>query len=196
MSRPGGRNAIQRSCYSGRKRFHCLIHQTVTTPDGLLFHMYGPEVGRRHDMTLYRQSGIDEQLEQHLYINNKQYCLYGDPAYVLRAWLLIAFDRNTATADELLYNKGMSSVREAVDCFRFLWTYKYLKQIWTSQDFTVQKDAPSAQFATCNALQRCCFIVEHSHLHTEDICIQKSSGQVSTYFDCRPPTLSRYLTIQ
>ena len=35
------------------------MYQTVTTPDGLLFYMYGPEVERRHDMTLYRECGLD-----------------------------------------------------------------------------------------------------------------------------------------
>lgn len=59
ISRPGGNSSLQRDCYSGHKRFHCLLNQSVTTPDGLMFHLYGPEIGRRHDMTLYRQSGID-----------------------------------------------------------------------------------------------------------------------------------------
>lgn len=35
-----------------------------TTPDGLLFYIYGPEVGQRHDMTLYRESGLDGILNQ------------------------------------------------------------------------------------------------------------------------------------
>lgn len=48
MSRPGGSGA---PCYSGHKRFICLIYQSVTIPDGLMYHLYGPEVGRRHDMT-------------------------------------------------------------------------------------------------------------------------------------------------
>lgn len=52
MSRPGGSTTLQRSVYSGHKCFHCLIYQTVTTPDALVFHMYGPEVGRRHDMNI------------------------------------------------------------------------------------------------------------------------------------------------
>ena len=62
MCRPVGANAMQRSVYSGHKRFHCLIYQTITTPDGLIFSMYSPEVGRRHDMTLYRQSKIGDDL--------------------------------------------------------------------------------------------------------------------------------------
>lgn len=47
IGRPGGPGKVQRSCYSGQKRAHCLIYQTITTPDGLVFYMYGPEVGRR-----------------------------------------------------------------------------------------------------------------------------------------------------
>lgn len=39
----------------GHERFHFLISQTVTTPDGLNFNLYGPEVGRLHDVTLLRQ---------------------------------------------------------------------------------------------------------------------------------------------
>jgi len=63
MSRPGGAGANQWTCYSGHKRFYCLIYQTVTTPDGLMFYLYGPEVGCRHDMTLYRQRNLDSDLQ-------------------------------------------------------------------------------------------------------------------------------------
>ena len=62
MCRPGGHVSIQRRCYSGRKRYHCSIYQTLTTPDGLIFHIYGPEVGRRHDLTLLKESGSEDSL--------------------------------------------------------------------------------------------------------------------------------------
>ena len=42
---PCGSAVNLRVFYSGHKRFHCLIYQTVTKPYGLLFYMYGPEVG-------------------------------------------------------------------------------------------------------------------------------------------------------
>lgn len=54
MCRPGGENSLQRAFYSGHKIFNCLISQTVSTPDCLIWHLLGPEVGRRHDVTLYR----------------------------------------------------------------------------------------------------------------------------------------------
>lgn len=52
MSRPGGDGTIQQSCDSGYKRFHCLLYKSISTPDGLMFHIYRPEVGHRHDMAL------------------------------------------------------------------------------------------------------------------------------------------------
>jgi len=85
VARPGG--GLQRACYSGHKRRHVLKFQSVTTPDGLVFHMYGPHEGRRHDMVLYYESGMDDDLRQTLLIDGVQHCLYGDSAYVLRAWM-------------------------------------------------------------------------------------------------------------
>jgi len=50
VARPGG--GLQRCMYSGHKRDHVMKFQSVVTPDGLLFHLYGPVEGRRHDMTM------------------------------------------------------------------------------------------------------------------------------------------------
>jgi DDE superfamily endonuclease len=49
---------MQRAMYSGHKRRPGLKWQVVTTPDGMLFHVFGPFEGRRHDMDLYAGSGI------------------------------------------------------------------------------------------------------------------------------------------
>ena len=95
-----------------------------------MFYMFGPEVGRRHYMTLFRQSGLNEQLVENLSLQDRQYCLYGDAAYVLRPWLQVAFRTHGSPANQLLYNEMMSSVREAVEC-----TYKDLQKMWASQDF-------------------------------------------------------------
>lgn len=62
ICRPGGAGSYQRACYSGHKRFNCLIYQKRTTPGGLIFSLFGPEVGRRHDMTLFRRSVIEKGL--------------------------------------------------------------------------------------------------------------------------------------
>lgn len=180
MCRPGGRSVLQRSTYSGHKRIHCLIYQTITTPDGLMFYMYGPEVGRRHDMTLYRQSGIGDELAAVLLIDGKQYCIYGDAAYLLRPWLQTAHPRLNATAAELMYNKLMSAVRTAVE-----WTYKDVKQLWCSQDFKRSlkvRKSPIALLYKASAL-----------LWNFHVCLYRD-GQTKSHFDIQAPTLSEYIT--
>lgn len=47
----------------------CLIYQTITTPDGLVFASYGPEVERHHNFTLYRDSRWDGELENFMLID-------------------------------------------------------------------------------------------------------------------------------
>lgn len=52
MSRPGVIAAKHRTCYTGHKLLHFLINQTGTTADGQILHMYGTELGHRHDIAL------------------------------------------------------------------------------------------------------------------------------------------------
>lgn len=66
-------------------------------------------------MTLYHQSGLGNVLEVMLVINGKQYCLYGDMAYLLRQWLQTAFPRLNTTEQEISYNKMISVVHTAVE---------------------------------------------------------------------------------
>lgn len=75
MCHPGGAGENQRARYYGNKQCHCLVYQTVTTPDGLMFNLYGPEAGRRYDMTLYREEDLDRILKSALSIAETQYCL-------------------------------------------------------------------------------------------------------------------------
>lgn len=43
VCRPKGENVLERSLYNGHKSTHCIKFQTITTPYGLCFHIYGPE---------------------------------------------------------------------------------------------------------------------------------------------------------
>lgn len=64
MTRPGGLNVIQNSCYSGHMSRPCLVYISVTTLDGLFLYLYGSEVGCHQNMTLHRQTALHEALEQ------------------------------------------------------------------------------------------------------------------------------------
>lgn len=130
MSRPGREGSMQRSKYSGNNRMHYLVYQTITTLDGLIFSFYGPEESRRHDLILLRRSGITSILEECLLINERQFCVYGDAAYLLRPWIQKAYDLDTATEEQKLFKKLMSAVRVTVE-----WNYKYLKKKWSINDY-------------------------------------------------------------
>ena len=66
MARPDAQNENQRTRYSSHKRFHCLIYQTRTTPDGLIFALHGGIEGIRHDLSVSRKSDFNSQLESSL----------------------------------------------------------------------------------------------------------------------------------
>lgn len=63
IARPGGSYTAQRSVYSGHKHFYCLSYQTLTTPDGLIFHIYGPVERRLPNISIYHSCGLNARLE-------------------------------------------------------------------------------------------------------------------------------------
>jgi hypothetical protein len=60
---------MQRATYSGHKRRPGLKWKVVTTPDGMLFYVFGPFEGRRHDVHLFAESGLDDVLAEGLLID-------------------------------------------------------------------------------------------------------------------------------
>ena len=179
MSRPGGHSSLQRSCYSGHKRFHCLMYQTVSTPERLIFHLYGPEVGRRHDLTLLRESKLQDRLQVCLKINGSQFYIYGDAAYMIRPWLQVAYPRTGATPDRQTLNSNISGVCVAVE-----WNYKDLKQMWSFNDFPRAlkvRQSPLGLIHTASAI-----------LLNFKTCIE-GGGQLQAYFKCPHPSSDEYL---
>jgi len=180
IARPG--RGLQRVCYSGHKRCHAIKFQSICTPDGLLFHLFGPVEGRRHDMLLYHESGVDAQLEATLLIDETQFSIYGDSAYILRAWIQRGYGAwSDGDAEEQAYDGAMNRLREAVEG-----GLKEVKQQFTSLDFKrklkICETSVGAQYLSGALLRnmRSCFY----------------GNQTSTYFDCAAPSIERYLQCQ
>jgi nuclease HARBI1 len=119
---------MQRATYSGHKKRPGLKWQVVTTPDGMLFHVFGPFEGR--DMQVYAESGLDDVLGDSLLIGGIQYHLYGDSGYALRPYLMTPFEGAALTTDEALFNKRMSKVRVSVE-----WAFKDIKKYFSKTLF-------------------------------------------------------------
>ena len=109
-----GRN--QRVLYNGHKKVHAIKFQSVVTPDGMIANMFGPVEGRRHDSAMLAMSNLLPQLQQNsIDTNGNLMCIYGDPAYPVRAQLLSPFPLAHITPAESAWNQSMSSVRVAVE---------------------------------------------------------------------------------
>ena len=89
------------------------------------------------------------------------------------------FTRGVCSAAKEAINTRMSEARVNVEH-----TYKYLKQLWSSQDFSLNikiRKAPVALLYKISAL-----------LTNFRVCLHKDV-QVNAYFDYREPTLEEYL---
>jgi len=177
IARPKGRE--QRATYSGHKRRNCVKFQAISLPDGLIFNIFGPVEGRRHDMTLYRRSNIAADLERSLLIGGRQFYIYGDPAYVLRAYLQTGFQGSALSQEQKDFNKLMSAVRIAVE-----WAFKDVKKYFTHVDSPRKlglRRTPAGLWY-------------HVAVILWNMCTCLYGSQSASFFNCTPPSLETYLT--
>lgn len=164
----------QKSCYSGHKRQHCVKFQGVMSPCGLMAHLFGPVEGCRHDSFMLGESKLLDSLSQG---DLQNYCLYGDPAYPIRAQLLAPY-RGDVANDQNVFNKEMSRVRQSVE-----WGFGKVTTNFAFLDFKKNLKLllqPVSKYYVVGVFLMNC--------HT---CIYGS--QTSSYFDCEPPSLTEYL---
>jgi hypothetical protein len=112
IARPSGTS--QRASYSGHKRQICLKFQAISAPDGLVLHLFGPVEARRHDMFLYNESRLENVLRSSMVMADRQYYLYGNPAYTLRPYLQVGFKGSALGPAEVAFN--FCHVHGARDC--------------------------------------------------------------------------------
>jgi DDE superfamily endonuclease len=105
----------QRGTYSGHKRRNCITFQEISAPDGCILHLFGPTEGRRHDMTLYRESAIDKALQASLLGGGVQYYIYGDSEYCLCPYLQVVSQGSDRKPENVFFHASMARVRIAVE---------------------------------------------------------------------------------
>lgn len=127
---PSSKGAAQRATYTEHKRRNSIKFQAVSCPDGLILHIYGPLESRRHDITMFRLSGIEANLSDSLLIDGRKCFIYGDPAYILRAYLQIGFGGGNLTPPQSSISKGMAQVLISVE-----WGSKDIKKYFTDAYF-------------------------------------------------------------
>lgn len=83
IARLGGNNWKQGAVSSGHERMHRSVYQTVPNPDGLIIHLFRPVEDMHLAASLYRKSGLDENLSKNCLVDHELYYIYGDQLYVL-----------------------------------------------------------------------------------------------------------------
>ena len=160
-----------RLVYNGHKRCHALKYQGVMLANGIMGQLAGPYEGRRHNAHLNYDCGIEGQVPH-------GFCLYGDPAYPLRGPIIAPFLGLHLTAEQELFNKNMSSVRQSVE-----WGFGKVLQLFPFPDYNKNLKLflqPVAKYYIVATLL--------ANAHT---CLYGS--QISTYFGLNPPNLEAYL---
>ncbi len=177
VCRPG---LHQRDCYSGHKRCHGVIFQSIVLPNGLIGNMFGPIEGRRHDSHMLRESGILTQLQNLPLHNNLPYALYGDAAYPLGPSIICPFRGARLNQEQHDFNTIMSSSRQCVE-----WGFGKITTQWAFLDFRKNLKVllqPVAKYYLVASLLTNC--------HT---CLYGS--QTGLYFGLNPPSIEEYLGV-
>jgi len=168
----------QRANYNGHHRVHALKYQSVVTPDGLIAHLSGPFVGRRHDARMLAESGLLEELQAHANGPHGAYYLYGDPAYGISMHLQSPFRKPFANDVQARFNASMSSVRECVE-----WQFGKVVGLWAFCDF---KKNQKLLLQQVGSFYFCAVLLTNCHT-----CLYGS--QTSFYFDIDAPTVEAYI---
>ena len=166
-------NEDQRVIYNGHKRVRSIkFHRLVGN-------LFGPVEGRRHDSFMLAASGFLRELQRfsNCPVTGLPLCVYGDPAYPIRAHLQRPFKGGVLTPAQQDFNTSMSTVRSSVE-----WIFgdivNYFKFLDFKKNLKIGLSAVGKMYVTCALMQNA-----HSILY---------GSVTSEHFGLNPPTLEEY----
>jgi len=171
---------IQEAFYNGWKKHHGLKFQTVDTPCGMNFDVFGPVSLRHSDIYTWHASRLSMKMAalllRHSYPN---YRIYGDSAYTVISDECIAYHVDNSTdRTQGPKNKAMNSCRESIE-----WNYGDVKGLFKMVDYP--KALRLRQMPVGNM---CLLAILLRNFH---VCFYGCN--TSTYFKCQPPTFEEYV---
>ncbi|KAM7290141.1 hypothetical protein ISCGN_026807 [Ixodes scapularis] len=126
--------------------------------------------------SILRESGLYGKLEK--LVQGRSYTIYGDPAYPLRRLLMRPYGGATLTQQQVLFNSGMSTVRQAVE-----WGFGKIVSEFAFLDF---KKNQKLYLQDVGRMYRVGAIFTNCHT-----CLYGS--QTGMFFGLRAPNLGQYL---
>lgn len=177
--RSGGAGGIrQRVLYSGHKRRHGIKFQSVSLPNGIIWHLWGPVGGSRNDNHMLAASNMIAFLTAALLPFG--FYIYGDAAYPMSPVLMVGYDRILATVLQLAFNKAMSRSRITVE-----WCFGKVLLLFPHLDFARNLRMGRSKIQPLGQKYRAGVILTNFHT-----CLYGSA--TSQYFGLTPPTLEQY----
>lgn len=164
--------------YSGHKHYHSYKFQSLLTPDGLISHLHGAEAGSRHDMYMFHRSGLQDLFNTDSF---RGYCMFADQGYTTIGNLVAPYESTgRLTRPQREFNRSMIRPRLAVE-------HGFMR---VSQLFPFFQRASNLKVFQMPLGRMYAVAVFLSNIRT---CID-GKNQISSYFNCDPPTLDDYLS--
>ena len=170
---------IQRAHYNGWKSLNGLKHQTVDNAYGFTVDLYGPTSLRRNDLTLLRESNINDRQAELQRGCEDQYMTFGVSAYKRRSHLTSYY----CDIDELnrRWNRRMKRVRISIE-----WNYGTTASLFKC--ICCKRKLKVLQSTSISKIYIVCTLLRNIH-------IALYGCQTSNYFDIDIPDdfLEKYL---
>jgi hypothetical protein len=142
---------IQQAYYNGWKSVHGLKHQTVDSAFGLAIDIYGPTSLRKNDVTLLRESKINERVQRECQTLDYEYAIFGDSAYRTDTHLRSYMPGNSIEARR--WNGRMKSVRISIE-WSYMVTASLFKYVGNHDKLRLmQNNVVSRIYITCTLLR-------------------------------------------
>lgn len=155
-------------------------YSAVMCPDGLFAHVSGPFAGRKHDMQMYRESGLPDCIRRHAFVDGQQYHVIADQGYTLDGFIVTAFPRGREmTPLQQEFNARLTRARISVE-----WGFGYIANYWKVLEL---KNKQKVLLSALGKEYLVCALLEN--LRT---CVEEGNN-CSRAFELRPPALAEYL---
>jgi hypothetical protein len=109
----------QMANYNGYYGHHCLRWQSLHSPNGITYHLWGPVEGRRSDNYLLNHSGFHDMFLNYEALLGYPMCAYADAGYWCSQYVQTAFRRQNGErlpgSMEDFYSNKMNKCRTSVE---------------------------------------------------------------------------------
>ena len=159
---------VQQAFYTGWKKVHGVKFQTVSLPNGMLYHVYGPVSCRRGDMFTLPHSQIQNKLKDVMASSFEvKYHVYGDSAYSRNDEITGHIEGSSLTDRQKMENKCFNACRESIE-----WGNKEIKNFFKTSVYDTGLRLKAMEVA---AILQCCIFF------TNCLCAMYGN-QTSEYF--------------